>query len=195
MSVAPLLTNNLDNSKQKMSNLLSPAPPPYSWSLLGKCEGPAPPPSSKISWSFDLTWNPVYRQCIRKCPFIHTGNTLGNASLDTLEIHTVTFSKVWRTMSLGLEKQSGSGPFSWQMFPSTSKRILSSKPNGVVACREKNLQHKWTFCAQSLWLRGVRTHSSITSFTLVKPLWYTDTHAHSHKYTHTHTHACTSTSV
>ena len=30
MSVALLLTNNLDNSKQKMSNLLSPAPPPYS---------------------------------------------------------------------------------------------------------------------------------------------------------------------
>ena len=29
-SVAPLLTNNLDNSKQKTSNLLSPAPPPYS---------------------------------------------------------------------------------------------------------------------------------------------------------------------
>ena len=51
MSVAPLLTNNLDNSKQKTSNLLSPAPPPYSWSLLGKSEGPAPPPSSKISWS------------------------------------------------------------------------------------------------------------------------------------------------
>ena len=58
MSVALLLTNNLDNSKQKMSNLLSPAPPPYSWSLLGKLEGPAPPPSSKISWSFDLAWNP-----------------------------------------------------------------------------------------------------------------------------------------
>ena len=36
MSVAPLLMNNLDNSKQKTSNLLSPAPPPYSWSLLGK---------------------------------------------------------------------------------------------------------------------------------------------------------------
>ena len=34
-----------------------PAPPPYSWSLLGKFEGPAPPPSSKISWSFDLAWN------------------------------------------------------------------------------------------------------------------------------------------
>ena len=51
MSVAPLLTNNLDNSKQKTSNLLSPAPPPYSWSLLGKSEGPAPPPSSKIFWS------------------------------------------------------------------------------------------------------------------------------------------------
>ena len=30
MSVAPLLTNSLDNSKQKTSNLLSPAPPPYS---------------------------------------------------------------------------------------------------------------------------------------------------------------------
>ena len=30
VSVAPLLTNNLDNSKQKTSNLLSPAPPPYS---------------------------------------------------------------------------------------------------------------------------------------------------------------------
>ena len=59
MSVAPLLTNNLDNSKQKTSNLLSPALPPYSWSLLGKCEGPAPPPSSKISWSLDLAWNPV----------------------------------------------------------------------------------------------------------------------------------------
>ena len=49
MSVAPLLTNNLDNSKQKTSNLLSPAPSPYSLSLLGKCEDPAPPPSSKIS--------------------------------------------------------------------------------------------------------------------------------------------------
>ena len=35
MSIALLLTNNLDNSKQKRSNLLSPAPPPYSWSLLG----------------------------------------------------------------------------------------------------------------------------------------------------------------
>ena len=51
MSVAPLLMNNLDNPKQKTSNLLSPAPPPYSWSLLGKSEGPAPPPSSKIFWS------------------------------------------------------------------------------------------------------------------------------------------------
>ena len=43
MSVAPLLMKNLDNSKQKTSNLLSPAPPPYSWSLLG---------------IFDLAWNP-----------------------------------------------------------------------------------------------------------------------------------------
>ena len=33
MSVAPLLTNNLDNSKQKTSNLLSPAPPPYTHDL------------------------------------------------------------------------------------------------------------------------------------------------------------------
>ena len=30
MPVAPLLTNNMHNSKQKTSNLLSPAPPPYS---------------------------------------------------------------------------------------------------------------------------------------------------------------------
>ena len=60
MSVALLLTNNLDNSKQKTSNLLSPAPPPYSWSLLGIVEGPAPPPSSKISRSFDLAWNHVH---------------------------------------------------------------------------------------------------------------------------------------
>ena len=31
MSVAPLLMNNLDNSKQKTSNLLSPAPPSLFW--------------------------------------------------------------------------------------------------------------------------------------------------------------------
>ena len=57
MSVALLLMNNLDNSMQKRSNQLIPAPPPYSWSLLGKFEGPVSPPSSKISWSFDLAWN------------------------------------------------------------------------------------------------------------------------------------------
>ena len=33
MSVAPLLTNNLDNSKQKTSNLLNPGPPPYTHDL------------------------------------------------------------------------------------------------------------------------------------------------------------------
>ena len=76
MSVAPLLMNNLDNSKQKTSNLLSPAPPPYSWSLLGKSEGPAPPPSSKISWSFDLAWNPDWLLCRISWPvrFISPGN-------------------------------------------------------------------------------------------------------------------------
>ena len=67
MSVAPLLMNNLDNSKQKTSNLLSPAPPPYSWSLLGKSEGPAPPPSSKISWSFDLAWSPAASKMFSTC--------------------------------------------------------------------------------------------------------------------------------
>ena len=67
MSIALLLTNNLDNPKQKTSNLLSPAPPPYSRSLLGKCEGPAPPPSSKISWSFDLAWNPVAELLMSWC--------------------------------------------------------------------------------------------------------------------------------
>ena len=50
---------------KKMSNLLSPAPPPYSWSLQGKVEGPAPPPSSKISWSFDLAWNPEILQSVK----------------------------------------------------------------------------------------------------------------------------------
>ena len=80
MSVAPLLTNNLDNSKQKMSNLLSPAPPPYSWSLLGKSEGPAPPPSSKISWSFDLAWNPVQTgQALSFIPPRGTGQSLAGS--------------------------------------------------------------------------------------------------------------------
>ena len=64
MSFAPLLTNNLDNSKQKTSNLLSPAPPPYSWSLLGRSEGPAPPPSSKISWSRLEPWWGIYCNCV-----------------------------------------------------------------------------------------------------------------------------------
>ena len=71
MSVAPLLTNNLDNSKQKTSNLLSPAPPPYSWSLLGKVEGPAPPPSSKISWSFDLACNPDFSNRKEQVRLLH----------------------------------------------------------------------------------------------------------------------------
>ena len=57
MSVALLLTNNLDNLNQKTSNLLSPTPPPYSWSLLGKWE--SPPPSSKISWSLDIFNHPL----------------------------------------------------------------------------------------------------------------------------------------
>ena len=52
-----VVDEQLGQLKQRKSNLLSPAPPPYSWSLLGKFEGPAPPPSSKISWSFDLAWN------------------------------------------------------------------------------------------------------------------------------------------
>ena len=69
MSVAPLLTNNLDNSKQKTSNSLSPAPSPYS-SLLGKVEGPAPPPSSKISWSRLEPWP----RC-RKVRYLYSGGT------------------------------------------------------------------------------------------------------------------------
>ena len=44
-SVAQLLMNNWS---KRLSNFLSPAPPPCSWSLLGSLEGPAPPPSS---WS------------------------------------------------------------------------------------------------------------------------------------------------
>ena len=57
ISVALLLTNNLDNLK--MSNLLSPAPTLYSWSPLGKIEGSALPLSSKIFISFDHAWNPA----------------------------------------------------------------------------------------------------------------------------------------
>ena len=79
MSVAPLLTNNLDNSKQKTSNLLSPAPPPYSWSLLGKSEGPAPPPSSKISRSFDLAWNPGPPAALAFYIYISAGRTTRTA--------------------------------------------------------------------------------------------------------------------
>ena len=78
VSVALLLTNNLDNSKQKTSNLLSPAPPPYSWSLLGKIEGPAesgPPSSSKISWSFDLTCRNLDRSTTANTPsYRHQNN-------------------------------------------------------------------------------------------------------------------------
>ena len=90
MSVAPLLTNNLDNSKQKTSNLLSPAPPPYSWSLLGKSEGPAPPPSSKISWSFDLAWNP--------CSYATEGALFISAQLSTDAVSAL------RNVKLGTSK-------------------------------------------------------------------------------------------
>ena len=37
ISVALLLTNNLDNSKQKKSNFRSPAPPPDAWPLFALC--------------------------------------------------------------------------------------------------------------------------------------------------------------
>ena len=62
MSVALLLTNNLDNSKQKTSTELAQRQlhlPTHDF-CRGKSavEGPAPPPSSKISRSFDLAWNP-----------------------------------------------------------------------------------------------------------------------------------------
>ena len=87
MSVAPLLTNNLDNSKQKTSNLLSPAPPPYSWSLLGKSEGPAPPPSSKISWSYLCFYS-------SSLPIAHQGRQVW-----------------WSKMFLPLRKKSGGGEF------------------------------------------------------------------------------------
>ena len=91
MSVAPLLTNNLDNSKQKTSNLLSPAPPPYSWSLLGKSEGPAPPPSSKISLSFDLAWNPALETILRLSGLYRPPTP----SLHPIYIHITHFLWVW----------------------------------------------------------------------------------------------------
>ena len=57
----------LGQLEAKEVNLLSPAPPPYSWSLLGKLEGSAPPPSSKIFWSFDLAWNPTFPEDLLSC--------------------------------------------------------------------------------------------------------------------------------
>ena len=70
MSVALLLRNK---SKRKKSNFRSPAPPPYSWSLLGKLKGPAPPPSSR---SFDLAWNLVCPEMVDKYLSIHSHCTL-----------------------------------------------------------------------------------------------------------------------
>ena len=103
MSVAPLLTNNLDNSKQKTSNLLSPAPPPYSWSLLGKCEGPAPPPSSKISWSFDLAWNPAENAhfqafiTLRSPTSLFSANVNGNCVKNHPQLWTCPLNIQWQT--------------------------------------------------------------------------------------------------
>ena len=100
MSVAPLLMNNLDNSKQKTSNLLSPAPPPYSWSLLGKSEGPAPPPSSKISWSFDLAWNPdVSVFPAPSCSLLD----LIPATTTSVCLHTQVFLAAWLQASILLQ--------------------------------------------------------------------------------------------
>ena len=79
MSVAPLLMNNLARQLEaKDVQLAQPSStsllmissfwakvrvqlhlPPHDLFILGKSEGPAPPPSSKISWSFDLAWSPV----------------------------------------------------------------------------------------------------------------------------------------
>ena len=107
MSVAPLLTNNLDNSKQKTSNLLSPAPPPYSWSLLGKSEGPAPPPSTKISWSFDLAWNPDV-------------NTLGVTRLYIVQLRfnlVTQLKRGWTAILYSTASLSISWPSSLRMTP------------------------------------------------------------------------------
>ena len=56
MSVALLLTNNLDNSKQKTSNLLSPAPPPLLMLFWAKLRVQLHLPPLR---SLDLAWNPV----------------------------------------------------------------------------------------------------------------------------------------
>ena len=53
-----------------------------------------------------------------------------------------TLSIVLSTWRLAVAKQSGRGPPSRQMFPSTSNRMLSLKPRGLVACSEKYLQQQ-----------------------------------------------------
>ena len=88
MSAALLLMNSLDDSKQKRSNLLSPVPSPYSSSLLGKFEGPAPPPSSKISWSFDLAWNfSGIGVGSAPCPYVNLGHPADDIKQHYLPIY------------------------------------------------------------------------------------------------------------
>ena len=58
MSVALLLMNNLYNSKKKRSNLLSPVPPLYSWSLLANLRVQLHLPTNDLFW---LLWlSPFY---------------------------------------------------------------------------------------------------------------------------------------
>ena len=60
MSTALLLTNNLENLKQKRSNLLTPAPPPYSWSLDLLISPGTPDATMMMSWclmSSDVSWH------------------------------------------------------------------------------------------------------------------------------------------
>ena len=112
MSVALLLTNNLDKSKRKMSNLLSPAPPPYSWSLLGKIEGPTPPPSF-IFWDLLIFWS-------RLESLFQTSSHLSLYILPTLwslwDGGWPQNSKYWFTTSflLSLTLEEGAGKRCWQ---------------------------------------------------------------------------------
>jgi hypothetical protein len=54
----------------------------------------------------------------------------------------LTLCIVCRTIFLGFEKQSGNGPPSLHILPSISNLILSGKPRGDAACKEKYLKNE-----------------------------------------------------
>ena len=56
-----------------------------------------------------------------------------------INLYFITLSIVCNIMALGFAKQSGSGPSSLHILPSTSNLTESGKPRGLAACKEKYL--------------------------------------------------------